>query len=1109
MDRLRVSSLQWAVGVFFALLGAISLLIPHEILPLAGFWLRVYTLPAGVILFGLGALLAAAAVFAWPRPAVTLIHLLAGLILLAGSLYLTLQVHSLHLWLLLFPALALLLSILSPRLDTRHEHPPANADWLGLSIALSGMALGMDVLVQVLDLSIPYGLSEAAAWLVGLALLLSSGLLLALQFRAQRIGPAAQVKMGNLASLATAAALAAYLSLVVLPNGWWMAGLLVGIDLAALLIFPWLPELAERLPAGSLAARVVIPLLAAVLLPTLVIFSLAADRAEANRLTEALTANRQAATGLARLLNDDLEHRKTELAALAGQPDLFQSGPAELEAQLASFLTAHPGLVALAALSPDGTTLAVAGDLAPVPVTGALDGSPIRFGSVRLASAYAGENLALQLATQSGWLVSTLPSDLLTRRLDAPGNPPGTRVLLLGPQGDPLPGGEPLNPVLLARIRSVQAAGGSFRFTEQDAQSLVGYASLSSPGWTVVIDTPAQSVLAGLNRAREQALALMGVLALVVLAASLALARVIIRPFQAITASLGAMEAGDTTARLPQPGFLEADRMLSAYEALRQQVSNRQHNRDQALDSLRVARKHLEQQLADRSTDLQKLSDQFAVTRESLNAALAEQRWLEAALWESERRLRAVGDSLPAGLWVTDALGNVLYASPTYLQMVGSTLDDLQQFGFTRLLAAPETKPAYKRWMQALRNGEEWEAEFPLQDNRGKFRVLVARARPVRDDKGVITSWVGVQLDLTETRRLERSLAETEDRLRVLLSAAPVMVYTTDEDLRYLTVYNPLPGTNPEDYIGKHDGELIANADLGELTAFKRSVLESRKPARKEVRVCIGGRTLAYDVVAEPRLSRAGQAKGLIVASTDITDRKRLAEELERNTLMIELQHRINDQHEIERIKYSRDLHDGPLQDLIAITFQLQQVIFTATEAHVLEKLQGIQAALQDEVRNLRGFSYALRPPLLSRFGLAKAIESFAETFQSRNPDLKLTINLMEDGQHLPERVRAALFRIVQEGLTNVTRHAHAKEASIRLFFEGGLAILEIQDNGVGFTPPSDWLSLARNGQLGLAGVRERVEALGGSLQVNSKPGEGTCLRVTVPWQREPTSYSF
>ena len=188
-----------------------------------------------------------------------------------------------------------------------------------------------------------------------------------------------------------------------------------------------------------------------------------------------------------------------------------------------------------------------------------------------------------------------------------------------------------------------------------------------------------------------------------------------------------------------------------------------------------------------------------------------------------------------------------------------------------------------------------------------------------------------------------------------------------------------------------------------------------------------------------------------------------------------------------------------PLQELNLDQFSLSKAIEMAQQESLKENLRSLQAVLQKQISELRAFSSELRPPTLVPLGLEKAIRSHAETFAAKNPDIEIRLQLAHDGQRLPETVRLALFRIYQEAVNNVVRHAQAKHVCVRFELDNGSARLEIEDDGRGFTLPNDWVAMARKGHLGLVGVQERAEAAGGTVTIQSAPNKGTLLRVVIP----------
>jgi signal transduction histidine kinase len=224
----------------------------------------------------------------------------------------------------------------------------------------------------------------------------------------------------------------------------------------------------------------------------------------------------------------------------------------------------------------------------------------------------------------------------------------------------------------------------------------------------------------------------------------------------------------------------------------------------------------------------------------------------------------------------------------------------------------------------------------------------------------------------------------------------------------------------------------------------------------------------------------------------EVIQRQRVEQEL------AEVQRRLLDRVEAQRLELAQELHDGPIQDLYGLTYQLS-FLSSKLEQKETEEIGTFQDRLQNVIRTLRSTAGELRPPTLTPFGLEKAIRSHAEEYLKEFPTIQLELDLMPDEKLLPERVRLALFRIYQVALTNIVRHAQASQVTIRLHLDSETILLEIVDNGCGFIVPERWISLAREGHLGLVGAAERAEAIGGHLIVDSKPGQGTRMKVLVP----------
>jgi len=197
---------------------------------------------------------------------------------------------------------------------------------------------------------------------------------------------------------------------------------------------------------------------------------------------------------------------------------------------------------------------------------------------------------------------------------------------------------------------------------------------------------------------------------------------------------------------------------------------------------------------------------------------------------------------------------------------------------------------------------------------------------------------------------------------------------------------------------------------------------------------------------------------------------------------------------EEERSRLARELHDGTVQALIALAQRLQMVQreLGRNPEQAAERLAVLRSMVSEAIEDVRRFTRALRPLYLEELGLVPALKMLAReagaVFQVEGTPLRL-----------PEEVELALFRIAQEALSNVQRHAQAQHAAVRLLFEADRVRLIVQDDGQGFHPPKRLVHLVQRGHLGLMSMQERVEIVGGRLDIHSHPGHGTRVEVVAP----------
>jgi signal transduction histidine kinase len=203
---------------------------------------------------------------------------------------------------------------------------------------------------------------------------------------------------------------------------------------------------------------------------------------------------------------------------------------------------------------------------------------------------------------------------------------------------------------------------------------------------------------------------------------------------------------------------------------------------------------------------------------------------------------------------------------------------------------------------------------------------------------------------------------------------------------------------------------------------------------------------------------------------------------------------------EEERKRISHELHDETIQSLVALSRKLDALASKnkdlPEEYH--QELEKIWQQTNEVIRNVRRLSQDLRPAALDRLGLLPALEWLASDMAEYS-GISTRVNLSGTERRLPEETELVLFRITQEALRNVWRHSGANQAEITIEFDDSKTKISISDNGKGFEPPEKIDDLAKNGKLGLAGMQERAQLLGGSIKVVSEVGKGSIITVEVP----------
>ena len=243
------------------------------------------------------------------------------------------------------------------------------------------------------------------------------------------------------------------------------------------------------------------------------------------------------------------------------------------------------------------------------------------------------------------------------------------------------------------------------------------------------------------------------------------------------------------------------------------------------------------------------------------------------------------------------------------------------------------------------------------------------------------------------------------------------------------------------------------------------------------------------------------QASGEVIERhgvvTDVTDRRKAEEDLCRSRAELRaLAARLQSAQEEERLRISRAIHDDLGEMLTSLRFEISAIgrSLRRDQRDLRSRARAAMRLIDSSIIRVRKVATGLRPGLLDALGLEAALEAQVKEFQMRTGIACLT-ELPPEKLALRNDQATALYRIVQESLTNIARHAQAHHVQISLMHRAGLLVLEVKDDGKGFALQArQW-----TGSLGIAGMRERALALGGSMEIVSRPGNGTTVRARLP----------
>jgi PAS domain S-box-containing protein len=468
------------------------------------------------------------------------------------------------------------------------------------------------------------------------------------------------------------------------------------------------------------------------------------------------------------------------------------------------------------------------------------------------------------------------------------------------------------------------------------------------------------------------------------------------------------------------------------------------------------------------------------------------EKTIKGHLRESEARLREAQSIAQCGSWVWDISRNKTYWSDEMYRILGLIPQSVPPT--SRLIHPGDDQYYVTKMKEASDMHQLYSAEHRIVRPNGEERIVLESGQSKYDSQQRLVSIVGTLLDITEQRRAERVLRESEDRFRTMADGAPVMMWMSGVD-KLCTDFNrgwlTFTGRSIEQEVGNGWVEGVHPDDVQRCIAIYVEAFDRRHPFSMEYRLRrYDGEYHWISDSGSPRFLADGTFAGYIGCCVDIHDRK--AAELER----LELARRLMSAQEAERARVARELHDGIGQEIALLGIQMQR---TATAlatgpAPLSAGMQKLCANLTSIGLHVSRLSHQLHSSELEYLGLSVAITKLCREFSDQY-SIKIVCACANIPANLDNDVSLTFLRVVQESLHNIAKHSGATEVHVDVNGAFGELTLTVRDNGVGFDVQE---SKAAPG-LGLISMRERVHLIGGEFVIDSTPGAGTRIWVRAP----------
>lgn len=483
----------------------------------------------------------------------------------------------------------------------------------------------------------------------------------------------------------------------------------------------------------------------------------------------------------------------------------------------------------------------------------------------------------------------------------------------------------------------------------------------------------------------------------------------------------------------------------------------------------------------------------------------------ERLLLESEQRYREIFDHSPDCMFLLEVAGDEDYrlieVNQVLERKLGRARAEVLGKTIRQLLSSSSAAASITRYRRCVDGGVaiDEEVEYQLPAGLGIFHLTLI---PVRTAYGCVQRVVGICRDITERKHAERVLHAREQELRALVENTPDVIARYDAQCRLLYV-NPVA----QNMLGRSQSYLLGKTlcETSPLSSAVRTfqgkleyVIETGCATEAEFTLDMpveqGAEAACYQVRIVPELDPHGLLVSILAVGRDVSAWRAAERRLKESHAQLRLltSHRESTREE-ERKHIAREIHDELGQQLSALRMgiSLLRLQFGADQPLLVERVQVLMIRVDEIIQVVRNVASSLRPAALN-MGLTSALEWLVSDF-TQGTGIDCRLSAPPARLRLDDERATAIFRVIQESLTNVCRHAQASRVDIHLEQDAEHLQIEVRDNGKGFDPAQ-----LPKGTLGMLGMLERGHMFGGTVTIDSTPGQGARVRVNIPFQAGP-----